>query len=350
MNEKRAAREAITQNYKNRKDMIRAFKTVVNAQERNSTNREVLSKDEEAMSKIEDNSMKRYIENEITTRNIKTWKMNEKHVRTEMRKEYKEKMKESVNTSRQMIEEEKEFRRFMLNEGSDMGSSKKLSLCTSSKFEVPEEISDRLRTAKKLSQFEQAKEDALTAYEQEMSLRISRYNSSRQQAIKQAEEFGHGIKLNPIRGEDYFSNNGAVDTSSHPVHVCPSSASSYFDSASSLAYPGNGGVSSFDSSCPPVYLDPNYDPSMPNRSACSQLYDPRNQQNAKRTKSKVKNTAVADGLRRYNDDQFGDIVTNGGDMNDDIDDDAVSITDSIDSGSDSKAKEHFPLPLMSDKI
>ena len=34
VSEKRAAREAITQNYKNRKDMIRSFKTVVNAQER----------------------------------------------------------------------------------------------------------------------------------------------------------------------------------------------------------------------------------------------------------------------------------------------------------------------------
>lgn len=34
VNEKRAAREAITQNYKDRKEMIRAFKTVVNAQER----------------------------------------------------------------------------------------------------------------------------------------------------------------------------------------------------------------------------------------------------------------------------------------------------------------------------
>ena len=33
-NQRRAAREAITENYKNRKDMIRAFKTVVNAQER----------------------------------------------------------------------------------------------------------------------------------------------------------------------------------------------------------------------------------------------------------------------------------------------------------------------------
>ena len=34
MNEKRAARDARVENYKNRKDMIRAFKTVVNAQER----------------------------------------------------------------------------------------------------------------------------------------------------------------------------------------------------------------------------------------------------------------------------------------------------------------------------
>jgi len=74
----------------------------------------VLNKDEEAMAKIEDNSMQRYIENEITSRNIKTWKNNEKKIRHDLRSEYQQNMAESVARSRQMIEEEKVFRKFTL--------------------------------------------------------------------------------------------------------------------------------------------------------------------------------------------------------------------------------------------
>mmetsp|Transcript_17038 Transcript_17038/g.32074 ORF Transcript_17038/g.32074 Transcript_17038/m.32074 type:complete len:679 (-) Transcript_17038:95-2131(-) len=348
VNEKRAAREAIIQNYKNRKDMIQAFKTVVNAQERNSINREVLNKDEEAMSKIEDNSMKRYIENEITTRNIKSWKTNEQKVRKETRLAYKEKMAESVKTSRQMIEEEKEFRRFMLNEGNEMGP-KKLSSCSSTKFDVPEDIADRLRMATKLSQYEKAKDDSRMAYEQEMSLRINQYNSNRQEAIRRAEDYGQGITLNPLRGEDYFLDDGATTAYSHPVRLSQESSSQYFDSASSIAYPGKSKESSYDASCPPVFLDPNYDPAAPNRSACSHLYNARrNRPRATdgKKRNKVKNTDVVDAIRHYDDDNLGDSVT----QNDKDDDDDVSFTDSIGSTADKTDEDHFPLPEMSDTI
>jgi hypothetical protein len=324
---------------------------VVNAQERNSINREVLSKDEEAVAKIEDNSMKRYIENEITARNIETWRLNEKKVRTDMRAEYRRKMDQSVTTSRQMIEEEKDFRKFMLNEGND-SLSKKLSLCTSSKIEVPEDIHDRMRLARKLSQFEKAKEDAIVAYELEMSRRIGDYNASRKQAIKQAEDFGCGIALNPMRGEDYFRDDGSVTAYNQPVRISQDSAAQYFDSASTVTYPGKTRDSCYDSSCPPVYLDPNYDPNDAARSLTSQLYDPTTRTRKPKAKS-VKNTEVADAMRRYDDDNFGDSVSN--DMHDrsgrgggENASDDVSITDSIDSNMcDDQASV---LPPMSDTI
>jgi hypothetical protein len=266
----------------------------------------VLNKDEEAMTKIEDNSMKRYIENEITTRNIKTWKKNEKQIRTDLRAEYKKKMALSVSTSRQMIDEEKEFRKFMLNEGTD-SDSKKLSLYTSSKFEVPEDIADRIHHAKKLSTFERAKEDALVAYEHEMSRRIGHYNAARKQAIKQAEDFGCGITLNPLRGADYFQDDGSAAAYSLPQRVSDDSAAKYFDSASTMDYPGKTRESCYDTSCPPVYLDPNYDPNAANRSVASHLYDraahqkPRGKDTKGKGNSSVINTEVADAIMRYND-------------------------------------------------
>jgi hypothetical protein len=261
-----------------------------------------------------------------------------------------------------MIEEEREFRRYMLNEGSD-GGPKKLSLSTSSKFEVPEEIATRMRMAKKLSHFEQAKDDALTAYEQEMSLRIRQYSATRQEAIRQAEEFGQGVTLNPLRGEDYFVEDGSTAASSHPVRLGSqegAGASRYFDSASSMAFPGTTqGSSCYDGSCPPVYLDPNFDPEAPNRSACSVLYDhARRQQHRKADAAKKKgrkgrnaarNTEVSDAIRRYDDDNFGDSVATGtgGDGGEGDDD---SITDSIGSSADKAEEEHFPLPAMSDTL
>lgn len=319
---------------------------------RNAINREVLHKDEEAMAKIEDNSMQRYIENEITARNIKTWHKNERKIRHDLRAEYRQKMQVSVATSRQMIEEEKVFRKFMLNEGTDL-ESKKLSQFTSSQFEVPSDIAERIRGAKKLSAFESAKADAQVAFEHEMTRRLGLYNATRQQAIKQAEDFGCGITLHPMRGSDYFQDaapSASISSSlssvqSHPhlpsrrvlVSQDDPAAAKYFDSASTVTYPGQTRDSCYDKSCPPVYLDPNYDATAVYKSVSSQLYQssPKHQhlhqQNKKemsQSKGKsVKNTEVADGIRRYNDD-IGDSVADGGDGRDE---DLVSITDSIDS-------------------
>lgn len=341
VNEKRAAREAITQNYKNRQNMIQSFKTVVNAQERNAINRDVINKDEEAASKIEDNSMKRYIENEITARNIKTWKMNEVKIRKELRADHRHNMQASVANSQAMIEQEKAFRRFMLNQDNDPSASKTLSLCTSSKFELPEEIAGRLHGAKRLSQFQQAKEDALVAYEKEMSDRIKQYTSSRKEAIRQAEDYGHGVTLNPLRGEEYFSACSAPSTSSNSF---PSSQSysqerrmthdatpQYFDSASTVSYFDSTRDSCYDSSCPPVFLDPNYDPLAVNKSASSALYNTNKQHSQSKSKVKSKSKSSSKVYTGKGRSTGGGSVANGSDRShvDNNKDDDVSFTDSI---------------------
>ena len=310
---------------------------------RNEINREVLQKDEESLIKVEDNAVKRYIENEITSHNFKSWHQNERKIRNEMRTEYKQKMKESVERSRQMIAEEKVFKKYILSEGND-SLSKTLSQCTSSMFEVPNEISDRIKNAKKLSVFEKAKEDAILAYENEMSRRISHYNVKRQISIKQAEDFGCGISLNPLRGEDYFLEDGTLANYSYPKRISKSDVelSKYFDSASTVAYPGMTRDSCYDSSCPPVYLDPNY-PTTANKGSFENVshlpYEDGLFDQAKY--HPTDDTTVAD--RIHNGKMVhGEAIASQGEKHDNIFDvvgktesrDDLSMTDSIDSNVD----------------
>lgn len=307
--EKKAARDAIADQFQRRKEMIRAFKTVVNAQERNSTNKAVLNKDLEYANQIEDNAMKRYIENEIRSKNITNWRNNEQKIRHDLRAEYKKAMKKSVDISRQMIEEEKAYRVYVLNDGERTGP-KPLRACTSSKIEIPEEITDRIKNAKKLSQYEKAKEDATIAYEEEMSRRIKAYSTSRQDAIKLADDFGQGVSLNPIRGEDYFFDDGTRTAYSSYSNVNP--ASNHFDSASTVTFPDKGFEGCFDSSCPPVYLDPNYEATNSKKAIFSKDNDTNPDHDGCKTMTKIVVKSSA----------------HQSDINDD--DDSVSITDSID--------------------
>mmetsp|Transcript_24566 Transcript_24566/g.36176 ORF Transcript_24566/g.36176 Transcript_24566/m.36176 type:complete len:557 (+) Transcript_24566:108-1778(+) len=236
---KRKAKNKRIDDAKARKEMLRNLKTVVIAQERTGVNNALLSGDQALYDAIESNIHRRVAENKITERNINHWRQTEYEMRCQSAAEQKAAMQRSTAAAKMTNEEEKKLRLESLNRG--MKKDHSLSSFTSSKFELPQEISDRIKFSKRYSAHLQAKEEARLSYEREMSNRIATYTTARKEAVRKSETYGCPITLNPIDGADYFA--GDPDDK-------------YFDSTSYMEYPPIGDHTAIRSA--PVYIDPNY--------------------------------------------------------------------------------------------
>jgi len=120
-------------------------------------------------------------------------------------KQLKESLSQSVQLSRSIVQEDVEIKRQYLEE---QGISKfTLDHTTSTIVPIPQVLTQRVKTATSLLQYEQARKELKSYHEQVLSDRIAQLVKTKEVAKQKASNFPSHIAITPIRASQLFSDS-----------------------------------------------------------------------------------------------------------------------------------------------